>query len=154
MAEIEQKLLEHPYDLVITTSYRKYGGDPDTYQSAWAPIIAAGSRIAVLADTPQVSEEALDCLTRVSFDGDRTGDCGTPSAEAFERPDPLVEAASMVQRATLIDLTPYYCSTDRCPSVIGNVIVYRDIGAHPTATFARTLSPAIVDGVRRALGAT
>jgi peptidoglycan/LPS O-acetylase OafA/YrhL len=151
MAEIRQQLLDHPYDLVLTTSSRKFGGDPAEYAAVWAPIAAAGSRIAVLADNPEVSEESLACLTRPSFGGDKTGDCGTPKAEALATPDPLVAAAGRVPNAKLIDLTQYYCTADRCPSVIGDVIVYRDNGSHITATYFATLAPAIVDGIRRAL---
>ena len=39
---------------------------------------------------------------------------------------------------------------DFCPSVIGDVIVYRD-GHHITATFARTLAKPLEEGLRRAL---
>ena len=153
MAEVEAELLAHPYDLVLITNIRGQEA-PVSYQKVWAPIAAAGSRIAVVADNPASSEEAIACLTRVSFGGDRTGECGTSRAEALQQPDPLVAATQLVPGTTLIDLTPYYCTADRCPSVIGNVIVYRDYkegNSHITATFMRTLAPAIEDGLRRAL---
>jgi hypothetical protein len=51
----------------------------------------------------------------------------------------------------VIDLTSYYCTADRCPSVIGDVIVYRDTN-HITATFAKTLARPLEDGLRSALG--
>ncbi|MBX7435506.1 acyltransferase [Mycobacterium sp. Y57] len=152
MADIQKELLAHPYDLVLTQSYRKYGGNAENYTKAWAPVAAAGSRIAVVEDNPEVSEDSLACLTR-AFGGD-VGDCGTSRAEALAHADPLVTSANLiVPAATVIDLTPYYCTANRCPSVIGNVIVYQDSGSHLTATYIRTLAPAIVDGVRRALGA-
>lgn len=149
--DIQSSLLKRPYDLVITTSARKFG-KAESMQRAWEPVAAAGSRIAVIGDNPAVSEESIACLTRVSTGDDRTGDCGTPVAEAFAKPDPLVEVAGLVPNTTLIDLTRYYCNADRCPTVIGNVIVYRDtIGGHLTATYVKTLGPAIVDGIKRAL---
>jgi peptidoglycan/LPS O-acetylase OafA/YrhL len=151
--EIEADLLTDPYDLVLTTASRQSGSTTADYEKAWAPIAAAGSRIAVFADVPGVSEQSLACLTRVSLGVDRVGDCGTSRAEAFAQPDPLIEATQRVPGASLIDLRPYYCNADRCPSVIGNVIVYRDTDAHLTATFARTLAPAVEDGIRHALGA-
>lgn len=150
--EIEGALLADPYDLVLVTSTR-LSGNPSHYQNAWAPIVAAGSRIAVIADNPALSEDSYACLTRISFGGDRTGDCGTSRAEALAKPDPLIVAATLVPGTTVIDLTPYYCDDDRCPSVIGNVIVYRDTRGHLTTTFARTLAPALEDGIRQALGA-
>ena len=151
MPEIQDTLLEQPYDLVVTTSSRAWGSD-DAYVRAWRPVAAAGSRIAVIADNPSVSEESIACLTRVGFGSDRTGTCGMSTAEALS-PDPLVDATERVPAATLIDLTSYYCTNDRCPSVIGDVIVYSDSGGHVTATFIRTLAPAIVEGVRSALTA-
>ena len=149
--EIQADLMKQPYDLVITTSARKFGSVAEM-QRAWAPVAAAGSRIAVFADNPSVSPESIACLTRVSAGGEHTGDCGTPIAEAFARPDPLVKVAPLVPGATLIDLTRYYCTADRCPTVIGNVIVYRDtVAGHLTATYAKTLGPAIVDGIKGVL---
>lgn len=43
-----------------------------------------------------------------------------------------------------IDLTDEFFRDDRCPAVIGNVIVYRDSPySHTTATFSRTLMAAV-----------
>ncbi|WP_396837015.1 acyltransferase family protein [Mycobacterium sp. ITM-2016-00317] len=152
MDDINRALLEQRYDLVVTTASRN-GGDPAHYVRAWRPVAAGGARIAVLADNPAVSEESINCLTRVSFGADTTGECATPRSEALERRDPLEFAAERTPAATLIDLTAYYCTEDRCPSVIGDVIVYSDVGGHLTATYIRTLAPAIVEGIRQALSA-
>lgn len=152
MSDIQKSLLERQYDLIVTTAARD-ASSPEGFVRAWKPVADRGSRVAVLADNPAVSEESIACLTRVRFGGDKTGECGTPIAEALAQRDPLVSAASRVPAATLIDLTPYYCTEDRCPSVIGNVIVYADVGGHVTATYIRSLAPAIVEGVRQALSA-
>ncbi len=147
--DIQSSLLKRPYDLVITTSARKFGSVA-AMQSAWEPVAAAGSRIAVIGDNPEVSEESIACLTRVTTGDDRTGDCGTPAALAFAKSDPLLKAAALVPNTTVIDLTKYYCTSDRCPTVIGDVIVYRDtVGGHLTATYAKTLGAAIVEAINR-----
>jgi hypothetical protein len=117
---------------------------------AWRPIAAAGSRIVALADNPEVSDDSIACLTRVSLNGDRTGECGMSRAQALTRLDALIDATERVPAASLIDLTQYYCTVDRCPMVVGNVIVYQDTN-HISATYMRTLAPAIVDGIRQAL---
>jgi peptidoglycan/LPS O-acetylase OafA/YrhL len=148
---VQPALLIDPFDLVVTTASRRATATVEEYVAAWAPVAAAGSRIAVLQALPDVSADSLACLTRVSIGGDRTGECGTSSAEAFALPDPQIAAAQQVPGTTLIDLTPFYCNTDRCPSVIGNVIVYRDAGGHLTRTFANTLALALQDGLRGAL---
>lgn len=150
--EIASALLERPFDLVVTTSLRKWGGAPADFERAWAPIAAAGTRLAVIADNPAVGADSIACLTRVNLNEDRTGGCGTPKSDAFALRDPLIAAVSGIPRATLIDLSQYYCTADRCPTIIGNVIVYRDTGGHLTATYARTLAPAVLEGIRSALG--
>jgi len=97
----QKELLAHPYDMVITTSSRRYGSRPIDFVNAWKPVADAGSRIAVLGDVPSVSDESLACLTRVGTGRNRIGDCGTSRAEAFARPDPLIEASHLVSAATL-----------------------------------------------------
>ncbi|MGE2715279.1 acyltransferase family protein [Mycolicibacterium litorale] len=153
MAETRKQLADRRYDLIVTTASRKFGGNPKEYASAWQEFINAGSRIAVLADNPEVSEEALSCLTRPYFGSDQIGDCGTEEEVALAKPDPLVAAAGLVPNSYVIDLTQYYCAGGRCPAIIGDVIVYRDVGSHVTATYFATLAPALVDGLRRALAA-
>ena len=155
MAHVQSELIAHPYDLVLTTNLNGSTRAAD-YQTAWAPIAAAGSPIAVLADNPRSSEEALACLTRVGHRGDPDGECATPRNEAMPNPDALVAAAAAVPGATLIDLTRYYCTSDRCPSIIGDVIVYRDYAegnSHITATYAKTLAPPMEEGLKQALTA-
>ena len=150
MAEIEKRLVDERYDLVLTTSTRT--GSAAEYPPAWEPVLAAGGRIAVLADNPKASEQSIACVTRVSFAGDHTGECGTPAARA-KIPDPQVDAASRVDpRIPVIDLTPYYCTAESCPSIIGDVIVYADTSSHVTPTFIRTVAPALVNGIKRVLG--
>ncbi len=150
MGDIQDKLAAERYDLVLTTGHRNFATTPDQFRGAWAPIAAAGTKIGVLADNPSVSEESLECLTRV-VGKTRIDECATPLAEAYARPDPLIAAADAFPGAALIDLSQFYCKDDRCPSVVGNVIVYRDTN-HITGTYAETLAPALADGVRRALG--
>ena len=80
------------------------------------------------------------------------GECGTPRFEAVPSTDPVVEASKLVPGVQLIDLTDFYCTADRCPSVIGNVIVYRDSeNTHITGTFASTLAPALEEQLQRIL---
>ncbi|BBY17626.1 hypothetical protein MLIT_32180 [Mycolicibacterium litorale] len=153
MEEARKQLTERRYDLIITTASRKFGGEPKEYANAWDDFVEAGSRIAVVADNPEVSEDSIECLTRPAFGSEQIGDCGTERAEAIARPDPLVAAAGLVPNTFVVDLTQYFCTEDRCPSVIGNVIVYRDIGSHVTATYFSTLAPALVDGLRRVIAA-
>jgi len=61
----------------------------------------------------------------------------------FRRPpalDFIARGARRVKGVELVDPKPVLCPDRRCPSVIGNVIVYRDT-YHLSATFAKTLAP-------------
>lgn len=154
--DVQEDLIAHPYSLVITTGNTgSTSASPADFRSAWEKLSAAGNHVVAIADNPLSSEEAMACLTRVGGEV-RTGECGTPRSEAFPQPDPLVATAQFVPAATLVDLTEFYCTADFCPSVIGNVIVYRDYApgnSHITKTFAQTLAPALRDRLQQALTA-
>ncbi|MCH9730104.1 MAG: acyltransferase [Actinomycetia bacterium] len=149
LTEMQRRMLADPYDIIVTTSARRQnaGRHPAHYADAWKPVADAGSRIAVIGDNPEIGERALACMTRANFSG-QAGECDVPRREALAMPDPLIAAAGMVPGATVIDLTQYFCGAEQCPVIIGDVIVYWDAN-HPTATYMRTLAPAIVDGIRQ-----
>ena len=48
------------------------------------------------------------------------------------------------------DLTELFCTTDRCPVIVGNTLVYQDKG-HLTIEYSRLLAPAIGALADRAL---
>ena len=41
---------------------------------------------------------------------------------------------------TTVDPTDWLCSTGGCPTIVGNVLVYRD-DSHITGTYAKWLAP-------------
>lgn len=149
---IEEQLIANPYDLVLFAQFNRPGITPQNYLDAWVPIAETGARIAVMSDNPMTSQDALTCVMRSRFDPEQIYRCGTEQSEAFPYPDPISTAAKAVDGATLIDLTYLYCRDDFCPSVIGDVIVYRD-RHHITATFARTLAGPLEEALQRAFSA-
>jgi hypothetical protein len=113
------------------------------------PVAATGARIVVVEDEPGVSAASTACVDRVTYSP--TGPCGTNAAFAYRDPDRLAQAAARIPGAVVIRTRQYYCRGDFCPATIGNVIVYRDTDAHVTASYARTLSPYLVEAIERAL---
>jgi peptidoglycan/LPS O-acetylase OafA/YrhL len=108
-------------------------------------IHAAGLQTAVIRDTPASPKDVPSCA---SEDLQNLDKC------AFERPRDWdiefdVRAAERSPYAHLIDITDEICPSDLCRAVIGNALVYRD-KTHLTATFARTLSPWIGEGIKEA----
>jgi len=115
------------------------------YLATLRRIHRAGLRTVVIKDTPTSSSDVPGC---VSEDLDDLGSC------AFERERDRAKefdsrAARVAPGSELIDVTPEICPRDLCRAVIGNALVYRD-KSHLSATFARTLAPAIERGLERA----
>ena len=146
---IQHDLLHHHYAIVISTELRQYTSSVDQHLEAMRPVAATGARIVVVEDDPGVSAASTACVDRVTYSA--TGDCGTTAAFAYRDPDRLAQAAERIPGAVVIPTRQDYCRGDFCPATIGNVIVYRDTDAHVTASYARTLSPYLVEAIERAL---
>ena len=56
--------------------------------------------------------------------------------------DQVAAAARIPTVARVVDLTPAFCTPDRCLSVVGGVIVYRD-RSHLSDAYARLLAPVL-----------
>jgi hypothetical protein len=115
------------------------------------PVAATGAHIVVVEDDPGVSPVSTACVTRVTYRP--TGDCGTPVSVAYRDPDRLAQAARRLPGVRVIATRAFFCRGSFCPATIGNVIVYRDTAAHVTASYARTLSPYLVQAIVRSLPA-
>jgi peptidoglycan/LPS O-acetylase OafA/YrhL len=140
------------------TAYTPYGEDgeelsgkeaSEAMEAAYIKTIdrihEAGLQVAVIRDTPASASDVPSC---VSEDLQNLDKC------AFKRVRDWnlefdVRAAAKSPHANLIDITDEICPADLCRAVIGNALVYRD-KTHLTATFARTLSPWIGEGIKEA----
>lgn len=113
--------------------------DPESLVSGYVgflkPLRDAGIRVAVVMDIPFPDFAAPDCL---QTQGSASKGCVLEQGPNARPADPLRAAAAQVPGVEVIDLYPYFCTSGVCPSVIGNVLVYRD--NHMTNTFAKTLA--------------
>ena len=97
-------------------------------------------RKAIIVDTPYAQRNVPGCLSAHRDDIDL---CAIAHDSAFTDHLGAVEAvASKASGAGLIDLTARICVGDPCSVVVNDIIVYRDEG-HLTATFSRSLAPAL-----------
>jgi hypothetical protein len=58
---------------------------------------------------------------------------------------PGIAAESVATKAgggQYADLTALFCTTDRCPAIVGNTLVYRDRN-HVTDAYSQLLEPAL-----------
>ncbi|MEZ0049809.1 peptidoglycan/LPS O-acetylase OafA/YrhL [Mycobacterium sp. MAA66] len=148
MPDIQHKLLSEKFDVIVTTASRQKAGDAEGFVKMWGPVVATGSKILAVGDVPVVSEETLDCMTRVGV----IRNCATPRSTALATTDPILAAAAQVPGVTTLDMTNSFCGADKCPAIIGNVIVYQDVASHMTATYAKTLGPQLARSVRALMG--
>lgn len=137
-------------DMVVVATDTNYPGmlvgnpaDPDRlWAHAWdalfARLAAAARHVVLLADTPTLSADPLDCLG--SHGRDITA-CTEPAATVLRDPAWRAEVLDAARRGRVpvIDPTPWLCGRD-CPLVVGNVLVYRDTN-HLTPAYAGMLSP-------------
>jgi peptidoglycan/LPS O-acetylase OafA/YrhL len=139
-------------DLVVIATDTNYPGmlighptDPDKlWSDAWDGLFtrlrAASRHVVLLADTPTLSADPLDCLG--SHGHDITA-CTEPAATVLRDPAWRAEVRDAARRGgiAVVDPTPWLCGRD-CPLVVGNVLVYRDTN-HLTGAYARMLSPVL-----------
>jgi peptidoglycan/LPS O-acetylase OafA/YrhL len=140
-------------DAVVTTSTRPRVGAPgDVMPSTYPPVFErftdAGIEVIGLRDTPwpHGPDGAIDTPTCLA-DGGTADTCGTDRAEALDRIDPAAGYAQRNRRFHALDLSDGLCDANRCPAIVGNIIVYKD-WHHLSATYVRSLT----DGLGRRLG--
>lgn len=146
--ETLDRILRRKPDLVVVSGMTPAGyhralqwgwKDPETLVSGYAGLLKslrdAGIRVAVVMDIPYPHFAAPDC---VQANGSGSDACVVQQPPEDRPYDPLPEAAARVPGVDVIDLYPYFCADGECPSVIGNVLVYRD--NHMTNSYARTLA--------------
>lgn len=130
-----------PQDEQEVAARAAYGRSLDRWAEGGVPTL-------VLRDTPHSDLPGVpDCVAEhtddlAACDGGRDREQVDPLADAAEvHPSPLVR---------VLDLTDRFCREETCYSTIGGLIAYFD-GGHMSASFARTLAPALAPDVRSAL---
>ena len=101
-------------------------------------------RVALLIDTPHAAEDVPTCLAKHSTD---IGACSTPRNRAMWGVGGIEAVAARAANVPTIDMSRQVCVANPCPAVVDNMIVYRDFH-HLTATFARSLAPALDAALR------
>jgi peptidoglycan/LPS O-acetylase OafA/YrhL len=117
-------------------------GEAEVWRIGWSrtlrDLTATGAQVSFLVDTPFRTSVPADCL---AANPERMTACADPVAVTLRRPEIRAVAAAEAQAAgaTVIDPVPWLCAAT-CPSVLGNLLVYRDAN-HMTTGYARMLAP-------------
>lgn len=133
-------------DAVFTNTTRprdNASGDwvPPTYVPIFAQFAAAGIPVLGMRDTvwPHNADGPIDSPSCLA-EGGSADDCGTPRSMALEPSNPTLAILGTNPNILPLDLSEGLCTTDMCPAVIGNTVVYND-WHHLSATFVRSLAP-------------
>lgn len=150
--EVVEMLLADPPQFVVT-GIRGVIDGTDAQQSTapgakmladqWEKLRAAGIEVVPYLDNPDSGREVYECVAE---------HMDTLSACAFERENGFAISGRRYQLPAMelsgidrvIDLSESICPVaERCPAVIGNVLVYRQ-GSHITNTYAKTLTDVLM----------
>jgi peptidoglycan/LPS O-acetylase OafA/YrhL len=146
---------EHPR-LVVLDMSRRYGGDFGfvSYDPAWietlgrtvAQLRRTGATVLVLGPAPDPQSAVPTCLSGHLDDATA---CAPGRAAAVNDGGISAErAATTGNGGHYADLTDLFCTTERCPVIVGNTLVFRDDN-HVTTEYAQLLAPvmgALADG--------
>jgi hypothetical protein len=140
-------------DLVVMSD--RHGARPARDRAAWEATVTAaltrvpdGTAVAVLSETPVATTRVPVCLSDHLRD---VGRCepAWPAPSIVATNDALAALVGAAG-ATFVDLTPLLCTDDRCPAIVGDVLVYRDRD-HVTQPFAQRVAEAFGDLLDAAL---
>ncbi len=152
------KLVADRPEYVVTSQGSGVAADASNHASAdsmaagmrtsWAALDGAGSKVIVLANNPHPGLNVDQCV-----DQHRTH----LSACTYSSNVHLTDGAYLTQllavsgapKVKMVDLFSSICATPTCPTVIGNVLVYRG-GSHLTATYVKSLTPKLAGALTTA----
>jgi hypothetical protein len=140
----------HP-DLVVLSAYRYKGSDDTTWRAGLDRTLTVlrpeATRVLVLGDTPTPRTDVPSCVAGHLREVDA---CMSTRAAAI-RPGRLgvEQQVAADHGADFVSTDDWLCTSQDCPVVIGDVLVYRD-DSHLTSTAAALLTP-YVDVMVRSL---
>lgn len=145
--------VEQAPDAVITIGTRSLAEAPheelvEGYEEGVAPFLAADVPVVAFRDNPRFPFDMFECVETYGADHPR---CNVARSEALLETNPLLELAARHRGLHVVDLTDRLCTEDVCPSVVGNVVVYRDLD-HVTSSYGATLTPDVEERLRATLG--
>lgn len=139
-------------DLVVTSNRTQVSfvdspevpGPVEGFVRSWDSLRSAGLPVVVLADNPlMLPDDATSECVLENIDSPEL--CERPRADAV--PTDYQIAAAAQTDVDLVETTPWFCTSDTCPAVVGSVLVYRD-EQHLTPAYTRTLVPRLWESIR------
>lgn len=104
---------------------------------------ATGARVTLLSDVPGLKKAPAECLLSRKV---TMATCTSGFEPVMKRLNEAAHSASLAAQVGWKGLDPWFCASDRCPTVIGSVIAYRDIN-HISRTYALRLAEPLGRGL-------
>jgi len=154
---IMARLRAEPPSLVVVAAVRSYGADGtavwgkpgfNPFNSAWIDGLAHlvkelrsnGSQVLVLGPEPRLTSVTPNCLS-AHLESANACEVSWPAG----RNDAGIELESSTVRAgggNYANTVDLFCSGERCPSVVGNTMVFFD-ASHLTREYSQAMGPAV-----------
>jgi len=147
---------EHPRLVVLGISRIYNANTFGTYDSAWIDRLTRlvqqlrgiNAQVLVLGPIPDPQSTVPVCL---SGHLDNVTACSPPRSTAVNEAGIAAEiAATEAGDGHYADITPLFCTADRCPVIVGNTLVYFD-QVHVTLEYSQLLAPVMGALADRAL---
>ncbi|MFZ1164458.1 acyltransferase family protein [Mycobacterium sp.] len=134
--------------VVIVASGNHTGFDDDDYAAGYAAVLkqmqGPGRKLFVMGDVPLLSQDPPRCL---AAHPSSALTCATKTATAAPADEQQAALAGAQQAgAGFVNLTPWLCTADLCPAIVGHYAVYQD-QFHITGTYAQALMPLVQQAI-------
>jgi peptidoglycan/LPS O-acetylase OafA/YrhL len=129
-------------DLVIVTASAHYPNTDaewsDGFDATMGRLAPLATHVLVLGDNPGAKEEPAGCL---SSHINSVQSCSNSRRKAVETSRIAVEQAVAAKHgATFIDTSDWFCTDTECPTIIGDIMIFRDVN-HITTVAAVWFRP-------------
>jgi peptidoglycan/LPS O-acetylase OafA/YrhL len=134
---------ENP-DLIVTSA-AIFNPRPGDFSDRWVAgvttgtetLVSMGAPVYVIEDTPYPKVDIPKCIAKSMTD---ISACGLSPEDAYSDNDRRIRSAEAAAAAgaTLIDPYRWFCSSELCPTIIGNTVVYSD-NSHVSQTYSTLL---------------
>ncbi|MHA6618071.1 acyltransferase family protein [Pseudonocardia sp. DLS-67] len=121
---------------------------PAGFVERWRRLDEQGIPVIALRDNPRFDHSVPDC---VQTRPDDVGGCGVDRADIYAPTPPWADLPDIPPNVTFVDTADAVCDAERCPPVIGNVLVYMDDN-HLTATYSTSMSDLLASRIEEGLG--
>ncbi|WP_347862282.1 acyltransferase family protein [Salimicrobium sp. PL1-032A] len=143
--KVIEPLMEDPPDMIFgTATVNSMTEVPEGYIEQWEKFEGV-TEVFAIRDNPRMNTRIPECLETKSEE-----ECSIPREEGLPETPPWEVTEGIPDNVTFADLTEYFCDDEECFSVVGNVMVYRDVH-HISNLYSETLASPLKEPLEQAL---